>query len=709
MKKILFVLCVLFCALSFSACGNNPVAERYYLDENGDLIAVYTDDTTENLGNFGDEAVESIKSIAISEDGYYILNGIKTDIVAVQMYEVKFDSGFSAAVSSQIVKDGYKVERPELERTGYTLNGWYCNGEEWRFNSDVVKSDMQLTAVWTANEYEVSFAPGTGEVVDPITVVFDQAYALPQPERTGHTFNGWFWQDELVTGDKWGIAADCMLTASWTANKYTVTLNANGGEVPETELQVEFGKRFTLPVATNEYGAFIGWFYQEEQITDSLGNSLGEWTYTSDIEVTTSWIIELSSAEDLQQLYAYPNGHFVLTDDIELPEGDWTPVGTAAEPFTGQIDGNHFTIAGLTITQLRPNQRYYGFIGFASSGKIFNLSFTNIHIALPAVSNTVYVGGVAGYNKDATFENVSVSGSINLANHSSAYSSYAGGIIGYSQSDSVRGCTNRADIEAGTAAGGMIGYKEMSAITLFENNVNYGEIRAQIAGGMMGDGILFLASKCFNMGDIYGERHAGGIVGRSYYMVIIDQCSNKGNITSYSTSPAQSDSAGGIIGSLEMHPDYFEALGIASYIQNCFNQGEISSSKNAGGIIGFGNQPIVNSVIHITSCYNSGKIAGNYYAGGIGGCLTAFEISQCANFGEISSSGVSAVLCYILLYPSSIQNCYYNCSTTGLDSVQGTHTDETYSNVFYTDLMFWDQELWVFYEDGFPTLKAERT
>ena len=29
--------------------------------------------------------------------------------------------------------EGNKVIRPEIERIGYTLDGWFCNGEEWRF------------------------------------------------------------------------------------------------------------------------------------------------------------------------------------------------------------------------------------------------------------------------------------------------------------------------------------------------------------------------------------------------------------------------------------------------------------------------------------------------------------------------------------------------------------------------------------------------
>ena len=131
--------------------------ESYEVDTNGNLIVTYTDSTTENLGKFGNDAINTIDTIAISDDGFYVLNGIKTSIVAVNVFDVKFVTGYDATVKTQIIKDGDKVERPQLEREGYTLKGWYCNGEEWRFNSDVVLNEMTLTAEWIANDYSVSF------------------------------------------------------------------------------------------------------------------------------------------------------------------------------------------------------------------------------------------------------------------------------------------------------------------------------------------------------------------------------------------------------------------------------------------------------------------------------------------------------------------------------------------------------------------------
>ena len=57
--------------------------ESYTIDTNGNLIVTYTDTTTENLGKFGNDAINTIDTVAVSDDGFYILNGIATTIKAI--------------------------------------------------------------------------------------------------------------------------------------------------------------------------------------------------------------------------------------------------------------------------------------------------------------------------------------------------------------------------------------------------------------------------------------------------------------------------------------------------------------------------------------------------------------------------------------------------------------------------------------------------
>lgn len=677
--------------------------ESYSIDTDGNLIVTYTDTTTENLGKFGNDAINTIDTIAISDDGFYVLNGIKTSIIAVDAFEVKFVTGYDATIKTQIIKDGDKVERPQLDRAGYTLKGWYCNGEEWRFNSDVVLNEMTLTAEWIANDYTVSFNTGIADTLPNQTITFGTEYSLPTLERTGYTFKGWEYNSKLVTANKWNITENATLVAKWEVNKYTVTLNASGGTVAQPSVEVTYGEKFTLPVATNEYGAFIGWFYGETQITDSQGNSLENWTYLTDIDATTSWTIKLSNANDLQQLYLYPNGHFELTQSIDISLTEWVPVGTNSKPFTGEINGCGFAINGLKITSLQDNLQAYGFIGIAKGGKIYDISFTNINISLPAIQNTVYVGGVIGYNEGAALDKVLTSGTITIANHSSSFNSYAGGIVGYTLVDDISNCENRANITAKTVAGGIIGYKEVTAeLNRFIDNNNSGTISANIAGGIIGDGVICMVKNSANTGHITGVSYAGGIIGRSDCVVRVDRCKNEGKIVTNSTTPNLYEAAGGIVGTIVIvNTDYYN---LTSSIANSYNTGEISSVHEAGGILGATANPMTK--IDIENCYNSGLIKGEYYTGGIAGIAFSASIRQCANFGTISKGELRATITYIIASASTtITDCYYNCSTSGINAIQGTKTTDLYSKDFYTQTMFWSNEIWNFYDDKLPTLK----
>ncbi len=667
----------------------------YSIDSNGNLIITYDDGTTENLGSFNEDAVESIDTITISEDGYYVINGIKTDIVAVSVYKVDFNTGFSTKVPSQNIKDGYKVERPEIERKGYTLNGWFCNGEEWLFNSHVVKNDMILDVEWTANQYTVSFSTGISEVLEDIVVTYDSTYELPVLSQTGYKFLGWEYNGSLVTSEKWNIADNCTLVAKWDANEYVITLDANGGSVAQETVTVEYDKDFVLPVPKNEFGVFLGWFYGDVKITDEKGKSLEKWTYTNDIEVSTSWIIDVKTADDLKLIETYPNGCFELKNDIDISLIEWEPLCSKEKPFVGSIDGGNHNINGLKITQLYSNSAYYGFIGYSAGGIISNINFNNVNISLPIVQNTVYCGSVIGYNTGTILKNIKVSGSLKLENHSSTFESHFGGLVGFSSIDKISECSNSANITSKTHAGGIVGILD---VEMKENNFifnkNYGNISNAIySGGIIAESkSICITTNLHNFGDIIGIEYSGGIVGITAGF-LIEKCSNEGNI---STTSSQTNVAylgcGGIVGSATI-------VSYLNSIKNSYNQGNIVGNNDVGGIVGS------SFYVYVMNTYNSGNITAGRIAAGIAGGNTQYQIYQSANYGTIDGL-MSATYVYTIGQTTArIIDCFYNCPTSGISQVQGTKTTDKFSKEFYTGSMFWSEDVWNFYDDSLPTLK----
>ena len=102
-----------------------------------------------------------------------------------------------------------------------------------------------------------------------------------------------------------------------------------------------------------------------------------------------------------------PSISCTLTDDIDLKERTWTPVGTSAsDGYTGIFDGGNYAITNLKIhTSESSNQGLFGYVGY---GTVQNLKLEDVSIT---AENSQYVGAVAGYNC-GRIENCEVSGSV---------------------------------------------------------------------------------------------------------------------------------------------------------------------------------------------------------------------------------------------------------------------------------------------------------
>lgn len=256
--------------------------ESYSIDSDGNLIVTYTDTTTENLGKFGNDAINTIDTIAISDDGFYVLNGIKTSIIAVDVFEVKFVTGYDATVKTQIIKDGDKVERPQLARAGYTLKGWYCNGEEWRFNSDVVLNEMTLVAEWIPNTYFITFDSDGGNDIAAMTIATGDALNLPTPQRDLYTFDGWYFNGNKVnTSTTFNYATDLNLVAKWNRTQYAISFDTVGGNSISSINVDSFSQITELPTPVKNEFEFLGWYVNDNKIELPYNFTEGNMTLTA--------------------------------------------------------------------------------------------------------------------------------------------------------------------------------------------------------------------------------------------------------------------------------------------------------------------------------------------------------------------------------------------------------------------------------------------
>lgn len=686
------------------------IPDFYTINNNGHLIVTYLDGSTADLGLIGDSLVNGVSSVEISEDGFYIINGIKTDIVAIDVYTVSFNTGYSATVVSQIIKDGYKVEKPTLDRIGYTLDGWYCNNEEWHFNSDVVKNDMTLSAKWTANEYTVDFVNEMGTNPVSINVAFDSNVTLPTVDEVdGYTFAGWYYNSQVVNNGKWSIATNATLTAKWTANEYTITLDPGAGSVSKTTVNVTYDEDFTLPVPTNDYGVFTGWLYNDEPITDSTGHSLTKWNFTSDITLTVDWTVKIYTVEDLLKMGTYLNGDFILMNDIDLSGVNWNPIEINSAPFTGHLDGNGHKISNLTIdTSNYTNRSSFGLFGYISFATFEDLVIEDFEFTSENIEKTYYVGALAGIdltdlssstNEEPLIKGITTSGSYVVAKQSSSYPVYAGGLFGKVSFEIISNCKNFIGITNASYAGGLVGTATKMMYAL--NSSNEGQINSTLyAGGLLGKcGTAFYASESSNKADITSVQAAGGLVGSVDYYAVITLCYNTGNITS--TTDNTFLGAGGLIGCC--YSTGGEALPSVE-ISESYNRGNISAPC-AGGLLG------VTYEIKLTNVYNAGSVSGNKYSGSIFAYSSVGSVKQCLGSGSVSGSAVKSTIGYGLTNVT-FTDCYHTfSSTSNFGKVTGTYISSKYGSTTYTDNMFWKaynestgKGSWIFSDNDYPKL-----
>lgn len=190
------------------------------------------------------------------------------------------------------------VSRNSTITIGYSFNGWQSSSDGKTYEAGAVytlNKSTTMTAVWRESSHTGS------EVALPGTSSANNGDKI---ERTGYTFIGWY--KDGVKYETYSPTSSTTLIAQWMANEYTVTFNANGGDIEGdiNSIEVTYDSTYeSLPSAIRKGYKFVGWYTPEAP--DTMISKDTKVSTTSDQTLYARW-----TAETYTINLNPTNGHF---------------------------------------------------------------------------------------------------------------------------------------------------------------------------------------------------------------------------------------------------------------------------------------------------------------------------------------------------------------------------------------------------------------
>ena len=555
---------------------------------------------------------------------------------------------FTTAVATFVAKDGYYFDK-QLKLNDQVPQAENTTGFK-RIDAKTVK--VYLTAFTDDMGYDARISPAMKEYKDKISKI--QMIPVATAKMNTPLFDYW------SPKDRWGEDIVDKFVAKNMRAYYAY---------PTTEEYFDINGKYVKDAKKSSYPSnytILSVDILDEDLSDDIPGLVGEWCLVDgkkfipkaclkDIKSGSKYsdgapaqIIDspfefaggsgtledpylIQTAQQLNAMRKGPENHYKLIADIDLSQwGNWVPIGATsaygfmgggwdkaekgAFAFSGSLDGNGHVISGMQIVineetpflTEKANVRAYGLFGnlatCPSAHKIKNL-------------------GVVNFNIDVSYTNLK--NEVNL---------YAGAICG--------GRNGGMDIYNCYSKGGKISIK-VKGTEEYRIKEKYGRMSSDVpsihvrvgglcafaGGAFVGEGsprkyLEFVhIENCFNASDLEIEienmryaAYGAGIVGEMAE-THIHNCFNSGNIS----LPLELEDlvqnhlhiyTAGISGYAsirELPGIYHWGTELTSFIQNCYNTGQIVGRRAAG--IFYDSL----SDIHIENCYNSGLVIGNEF------------------------------------------------------------------------------------------------
>ena len=273
-------------------------------------------------------------------------------------------------VGADVEKIVYTVESEDFAlpcgyRLGYTFIAWFEDQECVGNTISTIKQgsfgNLKLYAKFTANEYRISYdlQGGVNSISNPTKyTIEDQNIVLSAPSRAHYVFGGWTECGKATNTIDVSRLCDISLVATWTAEKYGINYNLNGGSCEDTlvtEYTVE-SANMALPNLTKKGYAFDGW-YDNAAFDGERVNNIPRGSYGNISLYAKFSVVEYAISYDLQggvNSVSNPTKYTIEDQNIVLSApsrahyvfGGWTECGKA----TNTIDVSRLCDISLVAT-----------------------------------------------------------------------------------------------------------------------------------------------------------------------------------------------------------------------------------------------------------------------------------------------------------------------------------------------------------------------
>ena len=252
----------------------------------------------------------------------------------INKYTITFNKGTADKIggeTSNITKSCYAISgqscsitSPTIEKTGYTIIGWNTNKSAttstWNANiSKNISSSATYYPILKVNVYTITLdnqgatSAGTKQVYyqynstktingttcyyytnSSLTTCLSGGYNINKPSKTGYTFKGYYTSTNgsgtnyvnssgTFINNAYKTTGNKTLYASWQANTYTITYNANGGAGSMGNTVVNYGTNTTIRnnTFTKTGYTFAGWTTRTDGMDDGYNWTgwSGTWKY----------------------------------------------------------------------------------------------------------------------------------------------------------------------------------------------------------------------------------------------------------------------------------------------------------------------------------------------------------------------------------------------------------------------------------------------